>query len=65
MHAHLPPPDCSKARYPARCEAAQKAREACKDLVGPARRECIRQHRGNTPPASSKPARPPGAYPMQ
>jgi hypothetical protein len=32
--------DCAKAREPARCEAAQAAREACRDLHGSAFRQC-------------------------
>lgn len=45
MAAYMHPGgDCSKAPNPARCEAMLKARERCKSEVGPAFRECIRQH---------------------
>lgn len=40
------PADCSRAASPQLCEerraARQKAMESCKDKVGPARRECMR-----------------------
>ncbi len=33
--------DCSKARDPARCEALQKAKEACKDKSAADKRKCM------------------------
>lgn len=33
--------DCAKARDPQRCEALQKAKETCKDRVGPDKRKCM------------------------
>lgn len=33
--------DCSKARDPARCEALQKAKEACKDKSPADKRKCM------------------------
>lgn len=33
--------DCSKARDPARCEALQKAKEACKDKPAADKRKCM------------------------
>jgi hypothetical protein len=39
----VPPADCSKAPNPARCELHQKAREACKDKLGPDHKACLRE----------------------
>ncbi len=33
--------DCTKARDPQRCEALQKAKEACKDKAGSDKRKCM------------------------
>ena len=33
--------DCGKARDPQRCEALQKAKDACKDKAGPDKRKCM------------------------
>lgn len=38
------PPDCSKAKDPARCEARQKARDACKAIKGLDYKTCIHDH---------------------
>jgi hypothetical protein len=47
-------PDCGQARNPAACEARQRAREACKDLRGPAFRQCVQD---NMPPPDCSKAR--------
>jgi hypothetical protein len=39
----MPAPDCSKATDPKRCELNQKAREACKEKVGPEHKTCLRE----------------------
>jgi len=36
--------DCSKAANPQHCLDRQKAQEACKDLRGPARQDCMTDH---------------------
>jgi hypothetical protein len=48
--------DCAKARNPERCEARQKAREACQDKRGADRRQCVKEHM--PPPDCSKAANP-------
>jgi hypothetical protein len=40
----MPPADCSKSADAARCEQHQKARNACKDKVGPEHRQCLRDN---------------------
>jgi hypothetical protein len=44
----MAPADCSKARDPQRCEARNKALEACKELRGPGHRQCMQDR---MPPA--------------
>lgn len=36
--------DCAKARDPQRCEARQKARDACQGKRGAERRQCMEDH---------------------
>lgn len=47
-----PAVDCTKARDPQRCEARQKARDACKDKPAAQRRQCIQEQM--PPPDCSK-----------
>ncbi|EXI91921.1 MAG: hypothetical protein AW12_00976 [Candidatus Accumulibacter sp. BA-94] len=38
----MPTVDCSQAADPARCQRHQKARELCRDKLGPEHRQCLR-----------------------
>lgn len=58
MHSKMPPPDCSKAPNPQRCEAGFKAREACKEKTGPDHRQCMREQFKNLAPKNN-PSTPP------
>jgi hypothetical protein len=42
MQQKMPPVNCSTATDPKRCELHQRAREACKNSVGPDHMACLR-----------------------
>jgi hypothetical protein len=50
----MPPVDCAKAQDPARCEAAQKAKDLCKGKTGKQLKQCLREEQ----PRKKKPRKP-------
>jgi hypothetical protein len=56
LEAAMPPVDCRRSENPGKCEATQKAREACKGKTGKALKQCMRDEKPKKKPRPIRPA---------